>query len=54
MNVSREYLCIGVKTFLSLSPAVVLANENVLTGIAEVTELNIKLELFDWCLTREG
>lgn len=54
LNVSRQYLCIGLKTFLNLSPTVVLANENVLTGIAEVTELNIKLEFFNWCLTRKG
>lgn len=54
MNVSGEYLCIGLKTFLNLSPTVVLANENVLSGIAEVTELHIKLELFNWCLMRKG
>lgn len=45
LNVSSKYLCSGLETFQNLNPALVLADENVLTRFAEVKGMNMKWEL---------
>lgn len=45
LNVSNKYFCSGLKIFQNLSPALVLADENVLTRFAEVKGMNIKWEM---------
>lgn len=49
-------ISVVASAFLNLSPTVVLTNEDVLTRLAEVRGLNIKLELVGlaWCLTGTG